>query len=156
MEAEVYFLRYAFPCSSTSMQRGEINQEQFDELREAAINNRVLPREKLERVYHRAFEIIGKLANELNRDKWDLEVIKEYFLKRHNEIIEEGMYDYKRVPASLRELCKVHRAEIVKINDNVLTVRYNGKKKKVLSDLVRDVREGDMVNIHHGYAVEKL
>ena len=51
MKSEVFFLKYAFPCSFIILQRGEITQEEFDQLEKAAINEDILPRKKLEKIF---------------------------------------------------------------------------------------------------------
>lgn len=157
MESEVLFLKYAFPCSFILRQREEISQEQFNELEDAAINNKILSRELLEKIFFRAFKRMKPIAEELNKDKWSIEVIKEYFITGHNKIIQEGQSTYKKAPDSLRNLCQVHRAKILQIKENVLIVEYdNGKRRPVLNDLIPKVKEGDFVTIHYGYAAEKV
>ena len=157
MEPEVLFLKYAFPCAFIIKQRGEISDFEHQILEDAAINNKVLERKFLEKIFFRAFERIEKLTKELNKDKWDYEVIKEYFTDRHNSIIDEGMYSYAEAPESLKNLCKVHKAEIIQIKDDSLIVKYNKEKlRPVIKSLVKNVKIGDFVTIHYGYAVEKL
>ena len=157
MEPEVLFLKYAFPCAFIIKQRGEINEFEHQILEDAAINNKVLERRLLEKVFFRAFERINKVAKELNKDKWDSEVIKEYFINKHNSIIDEGMYSYAEAPESLKNLCKVHKAKVIKTKNNFLIVEYDNKKTRAASkDLVKNVKIGDYVTIHYGYAVEKL
>jgi len=157
MEPEVLFLKYAFPCAFIIKQRAEISDFEHQILEDAAINNKVLERKFLEKIFFRAFERIEKLAKELNKDKWDYEVIKEYFTDRHNSIIDEGMYSYAKAPESLKNLCKVHKAEIIQIKDDSLIVKYNKEKlRPVIKSLVKNVKIGDFVTIHYGYAVEKL
>ena len=157
MEPEVLFLKYAFPCAFIIKQRAEISDFEHQILEDAAINNKVLERKFLEKIFFRAFERIEKLTKELNKDKWDYEVIKEYFTDRHNSIIDEGMYSYAEAPESLKNLCKVHKAEIIQIKDDSLIVKYNKEKlRPVIKSLVKNVKIGDFVTIHYGYAVEKL
>ena len=78
MEPEVLFLKYAFPCAFIIKQRGEISDFEHQILEDAAINNKVLERKLLEKVFFRAFERINKVAEEKNKDKWDIEIIREY------------------------------------------------------------------------------
>src|SRR3989344_4215586 len=156
MEAEVLFLKYAFPCSFIIKQRGEINDIEFKMLESAAIYNKILPRKFLERVYFRAFQKIKKVADDLGRDIWDKEVIHEYFIKRHNSIIEDGMYAYAEAPDALKNLCKVHYAKVLKIEKDFLVVEYDyGKLRPVIKTLIPKVKKGDVETIHYGYACEK-
>ena len=156
MEAEVLFLKYAFPCAFIIRQRKEISDEEFNTLKDAAINNKVLQREFLEKIFFRAFERIKKVGEEMNKEMWDVEVIKEYFLVKHNEIINGGMYSYANSPESLKNLCKVHKAKVINIKEDILIVEYNGKTRPVMKDFIPDAQIGDTVTIHYGYAIEKL
>ena len=154
---EVYFLKYAFPCSFIIRQRSEITKEQFNKLEDAAINNKALPKEFLEKIYFRAFEKIKSLASELKKDKWDIKVIRKYFLEKHNELITNGMYSYDKAPEALKNLCKIHKARIIKIKSGILIVEYDGNKTRcVMNYLVPDAKINDIVTIHYGYAVEKI
>lgn len=156
MEPEVIFLKYAFPCSFIIKQRNEINDSTYYMLEDAAINNKVLSRKLLEQIFFRAFERIEKIAKELNKDKWDPEVIKEYFINKHNSIIDEGMYSYAKAPESLKNLCKVHKAKVLKVQDDIAIVEYENKTRPVHTVLTPNIKENDLVTIHYGYAVEKL
>ncbi len=157
MEPEVLFLKYAFPCAFIIKQRGEIDSKTFKTLEDAAVNNNVLDRSLLEKIFFRAFERIDKVAVEMKRHRWDAEVIREYFVKRHNEIIDNGMYSYAAAPESLKDLCKVHVATVKRISGKYLVVGYGDERTRpVMGNLVRGVKEGDKVTIHYGYAVEKV
>ena len=157
MKPEVFFLKYAFPCSFILKQRGEIGDKEFKQLEEGAINNKVLPRKLLEKIYFRAFEKIKPIAQEMDRDKWDLDVLKEYFLARHNALIDEGMYAYAQAPETLKNLCRVHKAKVLNVKDDVLVVEYaGGKRRPVMGTMVSGAKIGDLVTIHYGYAVEKI
>lgn len=152
---EVFFIKYAYPCSFIIRQRKEITDDELEELKKAAINNIALPKEKLEKIFFRAFQKIEPLAKEMNKDKWDLDVLQNYFIKNHNEIIEKGMYAYAKAPDTLKELCKVHVAKVVEVKDEFLVVEYANKKIRVVNkELVPNAKFGDNVTIHYGYAVE--
>lgn len=157
-KAEVLFVKYAFPCAFIIRQRGEISQKELDELEAAAINGKVLDRVFLERVFFRAFRRIEILAQEMKKDKWDYEVIHHYFVSRHNELIENGMEAYATAPETMKDLCRVHRAKIMKVKGNYLVVQY-GKENKlrpVMGEMISNPKVGELVTIHYGYAVEKV
>tara|TARA_Y100000310_G_scaffold343478_1_gene451309 strand:+ start:2352 stop:2828 length:477 start_codon:yes stop_codon:yes gene_type:complete len=156
MNPEVYFLKYAFPCSFILRQRNEISQQQYDQLEKSAINNITLPKELLEKTFHRAFERIEKLASKNNKDKWDLDIIKQYFLQHHNELINDGMYTYAEAPETLKELCKVKKAKVTEIKDDILIVEIENKPRPVMNSLTPNAKIGDLITIHYGYAVEVL
>ncbi|MBS3147183.1 hypothetical protein J4471_05830 [Candidatus Woesearchaeota archaeon] len=157
MDPEIYFLKYAFPCSFIIKQRNEISQSEYNLLEESAIRDIKLSRKFLEKIFFRAFERIDKVAADLNKDRWNLEVIKEYFINRHNDIIEQGMYSYAQAPESLKNLCKIHTGKVIDISREYLIVEYEqDKHRPVLSSLVKKVKKGDFVTIHYGYAVERI
>jgi len=156
MNSQAYFIKYAYPCSHILCTvRGEVTKEQFEMMRDAAINNKALDKAFLEKVFFRAFNRIEKLAKEMNKDKWDLDVIREYFTVRHNPVL--GASDY---PESFKEQCKVFEAEVKELlPNNEAIVEYENitkKKRKVKTDYIKDLKEGDKVTIHWEYAIEKI
>ncbi len=158
LEPEVLFVKYAFPCAFIIRQRGEISEEELSQLENAALHSKKLDRAFLERIFFRAFRRIEKLAVEMKKNKWDFEVIHDYFVSRHNELIKNGMETYEKAPASLRNLCMVHRAKIKEIRGNILVVQY-GKENKlrpVVGEMISNPKVGEFVTIHYGYAVEKV
>lgn len=159
MRVENFFLRYAFPCAQIIVQRREISDVEYKELERIAINNEKISKKRLEKVFHRAFEFIESLAKRMNKDKWDIEVIKEYFYNDHNRSICEGEGVYKNAPEMLKELSMVHVATVIKADGEVLTVEYedttgNKKQRNVFNSFVPQAKVGDRVRTHYGYAVE--
>lgn len=152
INAENYFLKYAYPCSHILCTvRREIDQKRFDELKQAAIENKPLNKEVLEKIFHRAFTRIVKLAQEMNKDKWDIEVIREYFRVRHNPVLDESDY-----PESFKEMCKVHEGTVVAFEEDEIIVQYENKKRKVKKDYLPNIKIGEKVTIHWDYAIEKI
>lgn len=156
MEPEVLFIKYALPCSQIIKQWNEISNEEFSQLEEAAINNKVLPKEFLEKVFFRAFERIKIVAKELNKDVWHPDVIRAYFIDKHNSIIDQGQGNYALAPQTLKNLCKVQKARVLEIKGDCLIVGYGNQKRVVLNHLVPRAKVNDIVTIHYGYAIEKL
>lgn len=154
MKPEVFFLKYAYPCAFIAQQREEINEKEMEELERAAVNEIVLPREKLKKIFFRAFNRIEPIAKELGKDKWDLGVLKEYFLVRHNGMVEDGFELSRDIPRTLKELCKIYIGEVIEKKNDVLKVKFNDKTRNVLCILVPKVKIGDRVTLHYGYAVE--
>lgn len=156
---EVYFLKYAFPCSFVTLQRGRIDRREFEDLERAAINGQIIERSRLEKIFVPAFKRIKKLAKEMRVDVWSYEAMREYFIKKHNEIIDAGEESYAKAPPLLRELCKVREARVLKVikesGNNVAVVNFSdGKNRSVLTDLVGPVKAGEVVTVHYGYIVE--
>lgn len=159
MRIENYFLRYAYPCAYIIMQRGEITSSELEELENIAINNKEISKNKLEKVFHRAFEFIDKLAEKRGKDRWDTEIIEEYFHSYHNKVIDKGEGVYAQAPKILKELSRVEKAIVIDIKDDILIVEYKDKDNKqkrrnVFNHFLPKAKVNDKVTIHYGYAVE--
>lgn len=164
MNSEKLFFMYAFPCSQALMQLGRISLEKYSELRECFLKGDVPEREDLEDVFKAAFVRIKKLAEMRGKDYWDFDIIKEYWESYHNENINMGDGFYEHAPEGFKDICRTQVAEVIELKkneeDDMLIVEYkdkNGydKKRVVFANLVPDVKIGDKVKIHYGYAVEK-
>ena len=159
MRIENFFLRYAYPCAYIIMHRGELSQTELKELEKIAIENREISRERLERIFHRAFAFIDEFAEKYNAYRWDPFIIKEYFYSFHNEVIDAGAGTYKTAPETLKELSRVEKAKIIDKRDNILFVEYTDKKgnkktRNVFNSFVSNAKIKDTVTIHYGYAIE--
>jgi len=53
-------------------------------------------------------------------------------------------------------MCLAIPAEVVRVDGNKAIVDYGGLEQEISLDLVEDVRPGDYVLIHVGFAIEKL
>lgn len=161
IEPEVYFLKYAFPCMEWKVQRGQITKEEFEKCENAALNNKKLPREFLEKNYPNPIIVMSDISKNIGKKIWDLETVAQYFLIQHNKIIDGKKYGYGIMP-SLDELCKVYKAKIVKFVEldkrKMAIVSYHKNQKKRLVDvvLIKDIKIGNLVTIHQNYAVESL
>jgi len=156
MNPEQYFLRYALPCSYVLINQGMLSKEEQEELESKLKKNKNLSKKELEKIFKAAFRRIKELAVKMNKDYWDIEVIRRYWLEEHNNYIDKGDGHYSKFSEDFRELCKVYKAKVTEINNNILTVSYNNKTRKVFSDLLSKVKINDIVTIHQGYAIEVL
>jgi hypothetical protein len=154
MEPEVYFLKFAF-CGKCLE---KATREEYKTLEDAAINDKVLPRSFLERIFNQAFEFMNIVANDLNKDIWSNDVIDAYFLEYHNRFITEGRGIYKSAQPFQKDFCSIHTGVVVKKEGEFLIVSYReGKKTRaVCNSFVLDADIGDKVIIHHEYAVKKI
>ncbi|MDP7141111.1 MAG: hypothetical protein QF362_02805 [Candidatus Woesearchaeota archaeon] len=151
---ETYFLKYAFPCAFIIREKEEINENKLKELETAAINNIPLTRTELEKIFYRAFEKIERFAKETNRNKWDINLIRNYFLKQHNKEIEEGKGFYATAPPTIKELSKVYIGKVLEKNNDILTIKTEKGERKVLNHLVPEAQIGNNITIHYGYGIE--
>jgi len=158
MTPERYFFIYAFPCAYLKLERGDLTKKEYELLEKKFLNKDSPDRRELERVFSPAFVWIKRISERLNKDIWDFNVIYEYWNKEHNEIINNGEGKYSEYPEVLKDLCRIHEAEIVRKQEdkNILLVKYNRKQRAVFSHLVPNAKIGDKVKIHYAYAVEEV
>ena len=154
-DAEREFLKFAMPCAFVLVQRGELSQGELQRMESSARAGRPMQREDLGRIFHRAFQRLRELAAETGRDFFSIENIRDYFLRKHNELIDLGKESWAMAPPTLRHLCRVLRAEVVRAADDILVVKdERGEVRTVLRALVPKAAKGDSVIVHYGYAVE--
>ena len=157
MVPEEFFLRYAFPCAHVLLETGVINEKRYKELEDCAKTGNFLSREVIENSFPAAFRRIKILAENMKKDYWDIEVMKEYWYNYHNKIIDEGEGNYGLAPEFFRDFCKVHIAKVKKIlPEEFLLVEYDDKKRPVSRVYVPEAKVGDKVRIHHAYAIEMV
>jgi hydrogenase maturation factor len=150
MNVEHYFLRYAFPCAYIVKNLGEIDEDEFEFLKDCAINLKPISKDRLEKIFYRAFEKISKYTKEY----WDIVVMEKYFKEWHNQEIDKGVGYYATAPAHIKKLSKVYKAKILDKKFNTFLVEYPEGQRRVFDDFVKDAQVGDFVFIHFGYAVE--
>lgn len=153
---ERYFFKYAFPCAGAKVKLGSMRKEEYDKLKEIFLQNNNPDKQTLEKDFNAAFERIKKLAKKMNKEIWDYEVIKEYWKKEHNRIIDEGDGMYGTASETFKDFCKIHEAKIIEKKEDRLIVEYNKRRRMVSNFLVPEAKIGDIVTIHYGYAVEKI
>lgn len=155
MTPEQYFLRYAFPCADSYLDRKKITKEHYQELENAFKNNTPIEREKLEKTFDYAFSKLKELAKGMKKDYWDIEVLREYFITYHNKCIDAGDEEYGKLPKTFKEFCKVKKCRLLKKEKGIFTVELEGIEKKVLGKMLPEAEEGDLIYIHRGVATEK-
>lgn len=156
MAPEQYFLKYALPCSYVLVEQKRLSKEQQRNLENKLLNNESISREELEKSFPEAFRRINELALRSKKDPWSIEVIRKYWIEEHNKYIDKGEGMYSKFSNEFKEICKVHKAKVIEIKDNILTVSYDKKTRKVLSNLIPNVKLNKIVTIHQGYAIEIL
>lgn len=160
--AERYFFKYAFPCAQVKLKLGSITPEKYEKLKQIFLENSYPTKQELETTFPPAFKRIKRLAEKRNKNIWNQEIIKQYWTKNHNEIINQGDGMYRTASNQFKDLCKIHEAEVIQTNPqtNELRVVYNSNKTKkqriVSSFLVPNIKVGDKIRIHFAFAVEKV
>ncbi len=153
---ERYFLKYAYPCIGNLMHDKKLSKEDAQNLECLLTEHKPISREYLKSCFPSAFRRIKQVAGEMKMDYWSVAVLRKYWLEEHNRFIDAGEGDYAKATPSFKELCKVYEAKVIARKDNLLTVSYDGVKRKVLATLVPEAREGDTVTVHLAFAVEKI
>ncbi len=154
MTPEALFLRYAFPCVYIKKQRGLVDDEMIERLEKAAIDGAKVERGLLERIFFNASQQLEVLAEELGKEKWSMDVVKDYFLSRHNGIVDSN----KDLPYGiLKELCKIRKGVVMEeLRGEFVKVSYPGCKRIVSKKIFPSVRVGGRVRVHYAFIVEVL
>lgn len=156
MSAEEYFLRYAYPCINNLVHKKRLSVENASSLEKLLFEKKTIARDYLESCFPEAFRRIKDVAKQMKKPYWDISVIKKYWEEEHSNFIDSGDGEYSKATASFRDLCKVHKAEVVAKKDNILTVRYDHTKRNVFATLVPYIKAGDKVTVHLAFAIEKI
>jgi len=156
MSPERYFLMYAYPCSFVLVDLGKITEAKRKELEKKLLKNEPISKQELEKIFASAFRRLKQIAKETERDYWDFSVLRKYWLEEHNRFIDSGDGEYGRATSSFRELCKVHKAEVLTKEENILTVQYDHTKRKVFATLVPETKKGDKITVHLAFAIERI
>jgi len=158
---EEVFFKYAYPCSSTLLQLGTINEAQFDLLNHYFEKNKTPDRDLLEICFPVAIKRLKRFAS--NSDYWNVDNIREYFFVHHNQVIDnkEGFYADVRCNDQVRELCKVQFCDIQRKETVAGNVVYHveelgGEQFKVSGKYLPDAKIGDRVSVHWRFAIEKF
>lgn len=53
-------------------------------------------------------------------------------------------------------MCLAMPAKVIEIKDNIAIVDFGGIRREARIDFVKDVKVGDYVIVHTGFAIEKL
>lgn len=168
MNPEILFLKYAFPCTIVKVARKEISRQEYESLELAAKKNQPVARDILEKTYPGAVQRMKAVAKEKGQVYFSEENIRDYFLGRHNELLqgtfkpnkEQGPALDENLPQAIRELCLITTGKIVKKGEIFYVVEFSAgkqiKRRTVSNDLLSDAQLGDIIRIHYGYAVEKV
>ena len=53
-------------------------------------------------------------------------------------------------------MCIAVPLEVLEVNDNRATAHFGNTRREVFLDLIDDVKVGDFIIVHAGFAIEKL
>ncbi len=157
VKPELYLLRYAFPCAYVKLQQKKITMRTYEYLRKAVMAGKPVPKSALQKYFALAVGHIKEIARARKIQPWSIEAIREYFWKKHDDVIEAGEGFYASAPELLCELCRVKEAKVVRCGENWAVVEMKNKKKRaVVNDFFPMLKKGNLVRIHYGYVVEQF
>ncbi len=148
MKPEIYFLKYAFPCSFVLLSRKEINSKEHKLLYESTKEEKLyLPIEKIEKIFWRALKFVGSIKN--------FNSVQNYWLFDHNKHLKTKKI--KNLDEKLLKDCMVIPCKVLSISDNMALAKspFLDKIMKLKIDFV-DVKPEDKVTKHYDYLCEKI
>ncbi|MFH0835728.1 MAG: hypothetical protein V1834_01035 [Candidatus Micrarchaeota archaeon] len=142
MNALLLFLRFAYPCSFQSIKEGKITDAERAQLLEMALDKRELDARLIKKAFPAA---IARLSSPL--ESVSEEGVYDYFFGRHNELAHD-------LPAKMSDWCKARECRVIEVNASELVVEQESKRFNVKNEWL-EVKPGDSVVVHRGFAVEK-
>lgn len=140
------FLRYAFPCAQVLLKRGTLSQEDYDMVALAVMGG------KLTKPISDLFPVAVTMLRVMTGKKLEnisVDEIREYFLHRHDAIVEQRAKEFNDVDIVA---CKVRKAKVIKTGEK-LVVEGGQELKKLFPE---PVKEGDTVSVHYDCACELI
>jgi hydrogenase maturation factor len=148
----VLFLKYALPCASTLIKRGDASQHYIDNLVDLVSNGRV-PKEDAEQMFKIANAMCNSVATRMKRNSIDTEVIRQYFLMEHSKVVDdrfELMGDFDPVD------CKTYAGKVLEVHNGSAVVETALGQRKYRTIFVKSVKKDDNVAVHFDFIVEKI
>jgi len=148
MKPEIFFLKYAYPCSFVLLLRKEITKKEHELLYKSVKEEKLhLSKEKIEKIFWRPMRILESISN--------LESIEKYWRFDHNFYLKEK--EFKDFEESFLEHCLVIPCEVVSVKGGKAMVKSPFLRRKInlKTDFVT-VKPGDKVTKHYDYLCEKI
>jgi hydrogenase maturation factor len=151
-DARLLFLRYALPCSQELIDKRMVTQERINALMELVSKDK-LPEEGAEGIFKVAVAMCTIIAMKAHKKTIDADVIRQYFLMDHNKAVDEQFElrkDFDHVE------CKTYAGKVLKVGADSAIVKTAIGEKRCRTDFVKNLKEGDNVAVHFGFAVEHI
>lgn len=146
------FLKYALPCASTLVKRGNVKQEYINELILMVSNNKA-PEETAEAMFKVANAMCDSIANRMDKSNVDSEVIRQYFLLEHSKVVDdryELMRDFNPVD------CRTYPGRVVRLGNGSAIVDTKLGEKNYKTIFAKGLKQNDKVVVHYDYIIEKI
>jgi hydrogenase maturation factor len=148
MKPEIFFLKYAFPCSFVLVLRKEIAKKEHKLLYESTKEEKLyLSKDRIEKIFWRPMKFLGSIS--------DMRMIQKYWRFDHNIYLKKNkIKDFEDV---LIEHCLAMPCEVVSVKKNEAVVKSPFLKNEVSlkTDFV-NVKPGNKVTKHYDYICEKI
>lgn len=148
MKPEIFFFRYAFPCSFVLLLRKEITRKDYELVYKSAKEEKLyLSIKKIEKIFWRPLEFVGSIS--------DLNSVQNYWWFDHNKHLESGKI--KNLDKKLLKDCMIIPCEVLSVKKHIAVVKseFYDKDIKLKIDFVK-VKAGDKVTKHYDYISEKI
>ncbi len=157
---EDVFFKYAADCAYDLFSLKLISEEDYKNVLLHRNNGTSPSRDYLQRIFPNAVRRIGRLANSLGREIWDVYTVRKYFLEEHNNVIDRREDLYQKAAPQIRSLCKVRIGTIVEkeLVGGVMgyKVDYGGMTENVVGKYLPNENVGDKISTHWRFAVENV
>jgi len=145
------FMKYALPCAGTLVKRCSITQEEWDSLIDTVRRNRTIPKDA-EKIFKVAFAACSLIALDCSKSEIDEEVIREYYLFGHDEMIDKR---YEEMGDFDPDMCRIRPGIVKSFENGFATVENVHGLRKYRTDYC-DVKRNDVVATHWNFVVEKI
>jgi hypothetical protein len=145
------FMRYAIPCADTLVKRGSITQEKLVELIGKMACGKMFSDEDTD-IFKVAKVHCTLMAKKSGKSEIDSEIIEEYFLERHDEVVDDR---FKLMGDFDPERCRVKSGEVMSVADRKALVKTRKGESEYRTDFIPGVKKGDTVIVHRDFIVKK-
>ncbi len=145
------FLKYALPCASTLVKRGNVSQDYIDYLI-ALVSEGKLPKENAEAIFKIAIAMCDNVATRMKKKSVDTDVIRRYFLLEHSKVVDDRfklMGDFNPVD------CNTYLGTVEEVGSNSATVKTILGKRKYKTVFCKSLKKGDKVVVHYDFIIER-
>jgi len=147
---KLLFLKYAIPCTNTLVKRGWITQERVDKMHELLKQERV--EEDIGSIYLVATSACKAIAFHKGKKEVDEDVIHEYFLDSHDEMIDKR---FKQMGDFDPEECRTYPGKVLIVGEKIKLMTPRGEKE-ISNTFVNELNQDDYVITHYNHIIEKI
>jgi hypothetical protein len=145
------FMRYAIPCADTLVERGNITQGRLDDLIRKMVSGLEFTGDDIS-IFKVAKAHCTMIAKRNGKKEIDAEVIEEYFLGKHDKVVDER---YEQMRDFDPERCRIYTGKVLLVKDGKATVETPKGRSEFRADFLPDVMKGDSVIVHRDFIVKR-